>query len=103
MGRKRPERTERRARERDARQTVRDREKLALLLPGGTAEHPIEVSSAAVIEGRVRAMPCVQCEGEYDVKDRRSAGPGQRAVTSSAGSAGCRARCGFRIVIDEPN
>jgi hypothetical protein len=35
VGRKRPERTERRARERQARQLVRDREKLANLSAGG--------------------------------------------------------------------
>jgi len=103
MGRKRPERTERRARERDARQTVRDREKLASLLPGGAADHPIEVTSAAVIEGRVRAMPCAQCEGEYDVKDHRSEGPGLRAVDVKCRQCGVPRTLWFRIVVDEPN
>ena len=103
MGRKRPERTERRARERAARDVVRDREKLAELLPGGAADHPIEVPTAAVIEGRVRAMPCPQCAGELDIKDHRSTGPGMRALDVKCRQCGVPRTLWFRIVVDEPN
>ncbi len=103
MGRKRPERTERRARERDARQLVRDREKLASLSPGGAQERPIEVPSSSVIEVRVGAMPCVQCEGEYRVTDHRSAGAGVRAVDVRCSRCGVARTLWFRIVTDEPN
>jgi len=103
MGRKRPERTERRARERAARELVRDREKLAALSPGGSAERPIEVDSAAVIEGRVRGMPCVQCEGAYRVADHRSAGAGVRALDVRCDRCGVARTLWFRIVSAEPN
>jgi predicted Zn finger-like uncharacterized protein len=103
VGRKRPERTERRARERAARQLVRDREKLASLVPGGAEARPIEVVSSAVIEGRVRGMPCVQCEGEYRIADHRSAGAGMRAVDVRCGRCGVARTLWFRIVADEPN
>ncbi|HSN27331.1 MAG TPA: hypothetical protein VLT45_13650 [Kofleriaceae bacterium] len=103
MGRKRPERTERRARERAARQLVRDREKLADLSAGGAKERPIAVESSAVIEGRVRAMPCVQCEGPYRVGDHRSEGPGLRAVEARCERCGAPRTVWFRIVEREPN
>ncbi len=103
MGRKRPERTERRARERDARQLVRDREKLAKLVTGGAREHPLEVTSAAVIESRAAAMPCAQCAGEYRVVDHRSLGAGLRAVDVACRRCGVPRTLWFRIVVDEPN
>ena len=103
MGKTRPERTERRARERAARQLVRDREKLATLLPGGARERPLEVESSAVIEGRVRAMPCVQCEGELRVKDHRSEGAGLRAIDARCDRCGAPRTLWFRIVSREPN
>ncbi len=103
MGRKRPERTERRARERAARQLVRDREKLAELSPGGARDRPIAVESSAVIEGRVRAMPCVQCEGAYRVGEHRSEGPGLRAVEARCERCGAPRTVWFRIVEREPN
>lgn len=103
MGRKRPERTERRARERAARQLVRDREKLAALVAGGSADRPIEVSSSAVIETRVRSMPCPQCEGELAIADHRSAGQGMRALDVRCRICGVPRTLWFRIVSDEPN
>ncbi len=103
MGRKRPERTERRERERDARQLVRDREKLASLVAGGAADHPIEVSSAAVIEARVGALPCPQCAGAYRVREHRSEGPGLRALDVVCRLCGVGRTQWFRIVVVEPN
>ncbi len=103
MGRKRPERTERRARERDARKLVRDREKLAGLVAGGAREHPIEVPSAAVIEGRASALPCVQCAGEYRIVEHRSEGAGLRAVDVACRQCGVPRTLWFRIALDEPN
>ena len=82
---------------------MRDREKLAVLSPGGVRERPIEVESSAVIEGRVRAMPCVQCEGEYRIADHRSEGPGLRAVDAKCDRCGAPRTVWFRIVEREPN
>jgi hypothetical protein len=76
MGRKRPERTARRAQQRAARQLVRDREKLAGLVAGGSAERPIDVGSAAVVEVKARALPCIQCGGELELRaDRATSTP----------------------------
>lgn len=102
-GPKRPERTARRARERDARKLVRDREKLAALSPGGAKERPIVVASAAVIEGRAGSLPCPQCEGQYRIRDHRSAGSGVRCVDVTCRQCGAPRTLWFRIAVDEPN
>ncbi len=103
MGRKRPERTERRKDERAARALVRDREKLALLLPGGAAEHPIAVTSSAVIDIRVSALPCVQCNGEYRLVEHEAPGAGLRKVSVTCRVCGVPRVLWFKIVVDEPN
>jgi predicted Zn finger-like uncharacterized protein len=106
MSKKRPERPERsarRARERAAKGLVRDREKLAALSPGGSAERPIEVTSSAVVEIRVRARPCPQCEGDYRILEHRSAGQGMRPVDVRCNVCGTARTLWFRIVEDAPN
>jgi len=103
VGRKRPERTERRARERAARELVRDREKLANLSPGGAPERPIDVESPAVIEGRVRSTPCVQCQGAYRVVDHRAEGRALRAVDARCERCGAPRTVWFRLVSREPS
>jgi predicted Zn finger-like uncharacterized protein len=82
---------------------VRDREKLAGMVAGGSAERPIEVPSSAVIEGRVRAMPCPQCEGELRVHDHRSEGAGMRALDVRCQTCAAPRTLWFRIVSDAPN
>ena len=67
MAKKTRPRTERRVRERAARQLVRARQELAALEPGGAPERPIDVPSAAVIPLRARATPCPLCEGTLRV------------------------------------
>src|SRR4029079_381296 len=103
MGRKRPERTERRAKERDARQLVRDRERLAGLVPGGGRENPITVPSAAVIEGRAETAACPQCDGRYRVVEHRSEGPGLRAVDVACRTCGAKRTLWVRIVSQRAN
>jgi hypothetical protein len=80
MGRKRPERTERRARERAGRAMVRDRERLAALSPGGSETRPLAIDSVAVIESRIGSMRCPQCDGEYTIDDHRAPPNGLRVV-----------------------
>lgn len=103
MGRKRPERTERRAREREARQLVRDRERLAILSPGGASERAIQVESSSVIEGRVRSMPCAQCEGTYRIVADRAEGAGLRAVDARCERCGVPRTLWFRLVSRAPS
>ncbi|MEO8214233.1 MAG: hypothetical protein ABI560_13625 [Myxococcales bacterium] len=65
-------RRRRREDERAARTAARRRERLATLLVGGDADHPIDVSSAAVVEVQARATPCIQCQGELAVRADRA-------------------------------
>ena len=48
---------------RTARKLAEDRERLAALEPGGSAERPLEVSSASIVESRARDLGCLHCEG----------------------------------------
>ncbi len=73
-------RTQRRQGERALRKLVHDRERLWSLSPGGSAARPIAVESTAVIEPRVRALPCPQCDGELTVVDHRAPPGGLRAI-----------------------
>ena len=99
---KRP-RTERRARERAAKALVRDREKLATLSLGGARERPFVVETSAVIEPRVRSMPCPQCEGAYRIIDHASEGAGLRRVDVVCQQCTAPRSLWFRIVTAEPN
>ncbi len=91
MARKTRARTERRVRERAARELVRDRQKLAALSPGGAPERPIEVPSAAVIPLRARGTPCPLCEGALRIEHERAETRDGRLV--HAAEVSC-ARCG---------
>ena len=103
MGKKRPERTARRVAERAAKDLVRDRAKLAALLPGGTRARPMEVDSAAVIEPRINSLACPQCEGPYRVLDHRSVGSGIREVDVRCTTCSTPRTLWFRLVSSEPN
>jgi hypothetical protein len=85
---------------------VRLTEKVAGKLPGGSPEQPIDVASAAVIEGKARATSCVQCGGNVELR-------GDRATSTARGilreiRLACR-RCHaprslwFRVVPSSPN
>lgn len=103
MKRKRPERTARRAQERAMRQLVRDRERLAELVVGGGPDHPIVVTSAAVIEGRASAQPCPQCEGELRVVEHRAEPGGLRPVDVKCRRCGVGRTLWFRLAPDQVN
>ncbi len=61
-------RTKRREQERVLRKGVRRLTTLATQLPGGSAEQPIDVSSASVVELKARATACLQCDGEFEIR-----------------------------------
>lgn len=93
-------RSERRAAERAARDLVRDRQKLALLSPGGSSARPIEVPTSAVIEGRVRSHPCPLCGGALAIEDHQAPfidGHSLRVVTARCQRCGIRRELWFRI------
>ena len=64
---KRP-RSERRAALRAQRKDIGARQRLVAAGPGGAKDRPLVVSSASVVEGRARAVPCIQCGGELDLQ-----------------------------------
>jgi hypothetical protein len=77
----RPPRPRRQQREqqRALRKSVRQLERLAAELPGGSPERPIDVASASVVETRARSIPCVQCEAiEMELR-------GDRATSTARG------------------
>ncbi len=80
MAAKRP-RTQRRADARATKKLVHDRERLWLLSPGGSAVRPITVVSPAVIDARVAAMRCPQCESDYAVREQEATRTGDRVVS----------------------
>lgn len=103
MGKKRPERTARRAREQQVKKLVRATEKLAHAAAGGSRDHPIEVTSSPVVEIRVRAMRCPQCEGTYTLVDHRSVGEGIRPVDVRCSVCSTARTLWFKIALAEPN
>jgi len=102
MSSKRP-RTSRREAERAARKLVQDREKLALLSPGGTPERPITVTSTAVIEPRIENMQCVQCGGQYKVREHEAPASGLRRVDVTCRQCSAPRTLWFRLAPDDPN
>jgi len=54
--------------ERQLRKQVQRVEREARGLPGGAAERPLEVASAAVVEVKARAVPCLRCGGQLDIR-----------------------------------
>ena len=96
-------RVSRRAEERAARRLVRDRERLAALSRGGSAEHPIGIPSAAMVETRVRNASCPQCEGTYRIVEHTSPVSGLRRVDVRCQQCGAPRALWFRLVSDEPS
>jgi len=96
-------RVSRRAEERAARRLVRDREQLAALSRGGSAEHPIGVPSAAMVETRVRNSTCPQCEGTYRIVEHTSPSSGLRRVDVRCQLCGTPRALWFRLVSNEPS
>jgi len=98
MGKKRPERSARRAAARAARDLVHEREKLFGLGPGARIERPIEVATSAVIEIKARATPCPQCEGTLQLVDHQAEPGGVRRVELRCVRCGAPRTLYFRIV-----
>jgi hypothetical protein len=71
-------RRKRREQDRELRKQVARTETLAARLPGGSPQSPIDVTSAAVVEVKARATPCVQCGGPLELR-------GDRATSTTRG------------------
>jgi len=51
---------------------ARAKSKLMDLEPGGTEAHPLEVTTAAVIEPKARSVPCPRCDEPFDLKSHEA-------------------------------
>jgi len=93
-------RTARRAAAQVSRRAVERVERLGTQLPGGAPEQPLRVTSASVVEVRARAMRCLVCEGELELRAHLAEpeGPGDlRRVELSCRACGRARRLWFRI------
>ena len=79
------------------------REQLAQLLPGGSQDRTIDVTSAAVIEIRAAAMACPQCGGLYRILEHTRPVPGLRRVDVACRQCSTPRALWFRIVDREPS
>lgn len=79
-------------------------EHYASLLPGGSRDRPIRVSSASVIEVRAQAMTCPHCGiGTYRIAEHVSLATGVRRVDVTCRHCSRARSLWFRIVSDELN
>jgi predicted Zn finger-like uncharacterized protein len=79
------------------------RERLAALLPGGSQDRAIDVTSASVIEVRAAAMTCPHCSATYRILEHTRPVPGVRRVDVECRYCGVPRALWFRIVNNEPN
>ena len=87
-------RTVRREAARQAADLGRDRERLFRLEPGGAPDHPVEVSSPAIVETRAAAVPCPRCGGQHEVLEH-VATTSDRGARLREARLRCR-RCGSK-------
>ena len=100
------DRTLRRQAERSAHKLLKDRERLAKLSAGGSAERPEEVATAALIEPRATTEPCLRCGETMRVAEHEAAEHGGqllRVVNTRCGHCGHARRWFFRLVAPIPN
>jgi predicted RNA-binding Zn-ribbon protein involved in translation (DUF1610 family) len=84
-------RTARREAQRQADVIERTRDRIVRLQPGGSADWPITVESAVLVERRAAEFKCTQCGDELDIKshDAKVVGTSRRRIVG----ASCRS-CG---------
>jgi predicted Zn finger-like uncharacterized protein len=103
VSKKRPDRTQRRERERKVKKLVRATERLAATSAGGTRDKAIVVESSVQIEIKIGGMRCPQCDGVYTVIDHRSVGQGVRPVDVKCQTCGTPRTLWFEIRESEPS
>lgn len=88
-------RTLRREADRTEKKLLEARMTLSRLEPGGSAERPIEVSTASLVEPTARDMPCPACGGSVRVLDHTAETIGGRRLRVA--KVDC-ARCGTCVL-----
>lgn len=80
---------------------IADRESLRRLEPGGSAENPLEVSSASVVESRAESERCFRCDAALRIDEHvseRTASGLVRVVKLRCAQCGARRTLFVRIV-----
>jgi len=85
------------------RRLVRDREKLAGLSIGGSEDRPMQVTSASVVEVRVRHLSCPQCDASTRSRSTARRPSGIRSVDVTCQICGVSRTLWFRIVSADAN
>lgn len=101
----RPRATRREA-ERAAAKLRDARQRLFELEPGGSAERPFAVVSAAVVEAHAESVPCPRCEGRHEVLEhgaRTIDGARLREARLRCRQCGTTRSLWFRINDPRPN
>jgi hypothetical protein len=93
----------RREADRAAEKLANQRERLARLEAGGAPDHPIDVTTAAVIEPQARSLPCPRCGEQPTRIDDHEAkaidGHRLRVVAARCPRCGYERPIYFRIVL----
>jgi hypothetical protein len=83
---------------------VRERERLALLAPGGAPERPIEVASPSQVEVMADARPCPLCDGSLLVEEHAAETvDGVRLRVARVACAACGSRRAIWFRLAEPS
>jgi hypothetical protein len=106
MPKKPRSRTGRRQAERDRSKLDAARERLFQLELGGSAQRPLAIGSAAVVESHAESVPCPRCGGRQQVTEHVAvtvAGARLREARLTCRQCGTRRSFWFRITDTSPN
>jgi ribosomal protein L44E len=100
------ERSARRSDERALKKVLDDRERLFRLEPGGSAERPVDVPSASVVEVHALAVRCPRCGGAHEILEHAAVshdGARLRQVRLRCRQCGSERELFFRLRELRPN
>jgi hypothetical protein len=103
MAKKPRPRTQRRGAERASSKLQSARERLFRLEPGGAAERPLPIRSAAVVEVLAQSVSCPLCSGRHEVVEHVAVTiAGRRLREARLRCRQCGSRRSLWFGIDEP-
>jgi hypothetical protein len=85
---------------------MQESERLFGLEPGGSAERPLLVGTASVVEAHAEAVPCPRCLGRHELQEHLAVtlnGVRVRQVRLRCRQCGSRRSLWFRIGDSAPN
>jgi hypothetical protein len=73
-------RAHRRELERQVKKSEASVDRALAMLPGGSADHPIPIESASLVEVRAVREPCPRCAGDSELVEHRAVVVGERRL-----------------------